>query len=163
MKLHHFHDPEGNFGDDLNHWLWDALLPGWRAAWPGTWLVGVGTLINSKMPAGAPKMVMGSGVGYGELPSPGMLAECRFVSVRGPRSAAALGIAPDAFWRLSVLIPYVVTPVAVALIFSNIFGEKYGLVNNILQSFGLDPVMWKSETLPSHLAIATMVNWRWTG
>jgi len=23
--------------------------------------------------------------------------------------------------------------------------------------------MWKSETLPSHLAIATMVNWRWTG
>ena len=67
------------------------------------------------------------------------------------------------FWRLSILIPYVVTPVAVTLIFSNIFGEKYGLVNNILQSFGLDPVMWKSETLPSHLAIATMVNWRWTG
>ncbi|WGT46436.1 carbohydrate ABC transporter permease [Tessaracoccus lacteus] len=67
------------------------------------------------------------------------------------------------FWRLSILIPYVVTPVAVTLIFSNIFGEKYGLVNNILQSFGLDPVMWKTETLPSHLAIATMVNWRWTG
>jgi len=65
------------------------------------------------------------------------------------------------FWRLSILIPYVVTPVT--LIFSNIFGEKYGLVNNILQSFGLDPVMWKTETLPSHLAIATMVNWRWTG
>ncbi len=64
------------------------------------------------------------------------------------------------FWRLSILIPYVVTPVAVTLIFSNIFGERYGLVNNILQSFGLDPVMWKTETLPSHLAIATMVNWR---
>lgn len=106
MKLHHFHDPEGNFGDDLNHWLWDALLPGWRAAWPDTWLVGVGTLINSKMPAGAPKMVMGSGVGYGELPSPGMLAECRFVSVRGPRSAAALGIAPE----LGILDPAALIP-----------------------------------------------------
>jgi cellobiose transport system permease protein len=67
------------------------------------------------------------------------------------------------FWRLSILLPYVVTPVAVALIFSNVFSEKYGLVNNILTSFGLDPVMWKTETFPSHLAIAAMVNWRWTG
>ncbi|THG32499.1 sugar ABC transporter permease [Glaciibacter flavus] len=67
------------------------------------------------------------------------------------------------FWRMSVLIPYVVTPVAVAIIFSSAFSEKYGLINNILQSFGLDPVMWKTEVLPSHLAIASMVNWRWTG
>ncbi|MFF2494028.1 carbohydrate ABC transporter permease [Agromyces sp. NPDC058064] len=67
------------------------------------------------------------------------------------------------FWRLSVILPYVVTPVAVTLIFSNIFGEKYGLINNLLTTFGADPVMWKTETLPSHLAIATMVNWRWTG
>lgn len=67
------------------------------------------------------------------------------------------------FWRLSVLLPYVVTPVAVALIFSNVFGEKYGLVNNVLQSIGLDPIMWKTETLPSWIAIATMVDWRWTG
>lgn len=67
------------------------------------------------------------------------------------------------FWRLSVLLPYVVTPVAVALIFSNLFGEKYGLVNNMLQGIGLDPVLWKTEALPGQLAIATMVNWRWTG
>jgi len=67
------------------------------------------------------------------------------------------------FWRLSVILPYVVTPVAVALIFSNVFGEKYGLINNLLTTIGADPVMWKTETLPSHIAIATMVNWRWTG
>ncbi|MWB98091.1 carbohydrate ABC transporter permease [Agromyces seonyuensis] len=67
------------------------------------------------------------------------------------------------FWRLSVILPYIVTPVAVTLIFSNIFGEQYGLVNNILTTIGLDPVMWKTETLPSHIAIAIMVNWRWTG
>ncbi|UOQ90728.1 sugar ABC transporter permease [Agromyces endophyticus] len=67
------------------------------------------------------------------------------------------------FWRLSVILPYVVTPVAVALIFSNVFGEKYGLINNLLTTLGADPVMWKTETLPSHIAIATMVNWRWTG
>nr|WP_231980662.1 sugar ABC transporter permease [Tessaracoccus coleopterorum] len=67
------------------------------------------------------------------------------------------------FWRLSVLLPYVVTPVAVSLIFSNIFGEKYGLINNVLTAINLDPIMWKTETLPSHIALATMVNWRWTG
>ena len=67
------------------------------------------------------------------------------------------------FWRMSVLLPYVVTPVAVAMIFSNVFGETYGLINNILVSFGVDPIMWQNETLPSHIAIATMVNWRWTG
>lgn len=67
------------------------------------------------------------------------------------------------FWRMSVILPYVVTPVAVALIFSNLFGEKYGLINNMLQGIGLDPVMWKTDTIPGQLAIATMVNWRWTG
>jgi cellobiose transport system permease protein len=67
------------------------------------------------------------------------------------------------FWRMSVLLPYIVTPVAVAMIFTNMFGEQYGLINNILGNFGIDPVLWQNETFPSHIAIATMVNWRWTG
>lgn len=67
------------------------------------------------------------------------------------------------FWRMSVLLPYIVTPVAVSLIFSNMFNEQYGLINNILGNFGIDPIAWKNDTLPSHIAIATMVNWRWTG
>jgi cellobiose transport system permease protein len=67
------------------------------------------------------------------------------------------------FWRISIILPYIVTPVAVTLIFSNMFGEKYGLINSLLENFGLQPVMWKTDTLPSHIAIATMVNWRWTG
>ena len=66
-------------------------------------------------------------------------------------------------WQMSVLLPYVVTPVAVAMIFTNMFGEQYGLINNILASMGIDRIMWMNETLPSHIAIATMVNWRWTG
>ena len=67
------------------------------------------------------------------------------------------------FWRMSVLLPYVVTPVAVALIFSKMFAENNGLLNNLLGNFGVDPIMWQTGTLPSHIAIATMVNWRWTG
>lgn len=67
------------------------------------------------------------------------------------------------FWRMSVLLPYVVTPVAVALIFSNIFQEQSGLANNLLGLLGIEPIEWKRETWASHVAIATMVNWRWTG
>jgi cellobiose transport system permease protein len=67
------------------------------------------------------------------------------------------------FWRMSVLIPYVVTPVAVTLIFSSAFSEKYGLINNILEAINIGPVGWKTDVFPSHIAIATMVNWRWTG
>lgn len=67
------------------------------------------------------------------------------------------------FWRMGVLLPYVVAPVAVTLIFSNMFGDQYGLINNLLGDIGVDPIGWHSEVLPSHVAIATMVNFRWTG
>lgn len=67
------------------------------------------------------------------------------------------------FWRMSVLLPYVVTPVAVAIIFSNLFGDQYGLINNLLKNFGFDAIAWHQDTFASHIAIATMVNWRWTG
>ncbi len=67
------------------------------------------------------------------------------------------------FWRMSVLLPYIVTPVAVSLIFTNMFNEQYGLINNILGAVGIDAIEWKTDQLPSHIAIATMVNWRWTG
>ncbi|WP_412944737.1 carbohydrate ABC transporter permease [Microbacterium sp. 179-B 1A2 NHS] len=67
------------------------------------------------------------------------------------------------FWRMSVLLPYVMAPVAVALIFSNMFGDVHGLVNNTLADFGLDPIGWHTDPFWSHIAIATMVNFRWTG
>jgi cellobiose transport system permease protein len=66
-------------------------------------------------------------------------------------------------WRMSVLLPFVVAPAAVALIFGNVFGDRYGLVNEMLQGIGLEPVRWHVNTLASHVAIASMVNWRWTG
>ncbi|KRF34704.1 carbohydrate ABC transporter permease [Nocardioides sp. Soil805] len=66
-------------------------------------------------------------------------------------------------WRMSVLIPFVVAPAAVALIFGNVFGDRYGLVNEALGAFGIGPIRWHVDTLASHVAIASMVNWRWTG
>lgn len=67
------------------------------------------------------------------------------------------------FWRMGVLLPYVVMPVAVALIFSNMFADQYGLVNTVLGQFGLGPIGFHSDAFSSHIAIATMVNFRWTG
>lgn len=66
-------------------------------------------------------------------------------------------------WRMSVLLPFVVAPAAVALIFGNVFGDRYGLANEVVQWIGLDPIRWHVDALASHVAIASMVNWRWTG
>ena len=67
------------------------------------------------------------------------------------------------FWRMGVLLPYVVAPVAVGLIFGRLFADQSGTINAVLDIFGMDPVRWHAEILPSHFAIATMVNFRWTG
>ncbi len=67
------------------------------------------------------------------------------------------------FWRMSVLLPFVMAPVAVALIFSNLFGDNHGLVNTFLTDIGLPAIGWHKDPFWSHIAIATMVNFRWTG
>ena len=66
-------------------------------------------------------------------------------------------------WRMGVLVPYVVAPVAVGLIFNQLVADQSGFVNAVLTQVGLDPIGWHKDALASHLAIATMVNFRWTG
>jgi cellobiose transport system permease protein len=67
------------------------------------------------------------------------------------------------FWRMSVLLPFVVAPVAVGLIFTVVFADNFGLVNGFLTDLGLPAIQWHKEPFWSHVAIATMVNYRWTG
>lgn len=67
------------------------------------------------------------------------------------------------WWRMSILLPFVVSPVAVAIIFGSLFGDRYGLINEVIGWIGLEPVQWHTDRFASHVAIATMVNWRWTG
>jgi cellobiose transport system permease protein len=67
------------------------------------------------------------------------------------------------FWRMGVLLPYVVMPVAVGMIFSKIFADQSGMANAILANFGIEPIRWHADVLASHIAIATMVDFRWTG
>ena len=94
-----------------------------------------------------------------------------FVLSSGPQVVLAVVIAglldtrlrASTLWRMSVLLPFVVAPAAVAIIFGSLYGDRYGLVNEALGWIGLSPVQWHVDRLSSHLAIATMVNWRWTG
>jgi cellobiose transport system permease protein len=67
------------------------------------------------------------------------------------------------FWRMSVLLPFVVAPVAVGLIFTAIFADNFGLANNWLNAIGIPSIPWHKDPFWSHIAIATMVNYRWTG
>jgi cellobiose transport system permease protein len=67
------------------------------------------------------------------------------------------------FWRMSALLPNVTGVVAVAVIFGQLFGRDYGLVNWVLGLFGAGKIDWQAGTATSHIAIATMVIWRWTG
>ncbi|WP_433432702.1 carbohydrate ABC transporter permease [Nonomuraea sp. CA-141351] len=66
-------------------------------------------------------------------------------------------------FRMGVLLPNVTSIVAVTIIFAQLFGRDFGLVNWALGLVGLDPVDWQAGTLSSHVAISMIVIWRWTG
>ncbi|GLZ39068.1 sugar ABC transporter permease [Actinokineospora sp. NBRC 105648] len=77
--------------------------------------------------------------------------------------AALLDTRTGTGWRVSALLPQAAGLVAIGIIFANLFGPRFGLVNGVLTALGLDRVDWQANRLASHVAIATMVNWRWTG
>lgn len=89
MKLYYFKDPKGNFGDDLNEWLWGKLITDFFDEDESALFVGIGTLINDRLPKEPVKHIFGSGVGYGNLPE----IDDRFSihALRGYLSAQALG------------------------------------------------------------------------
>ena len=90
MKLYTYRDPIGNFGDDLNLWLWPRLVPGIFDVDDGRLFLGIGTLLNHRVPASVPKVVFGTGVGYGDPPAAD--GSLKIYCVRGPLSAKALDL-----------------------------------------------------------------------
>jgi cellobiose transport system permease protein len=65
--------------------------------------------------------------------------------------------------RVGVLLPYITPLAASTLIFQQLFGHEFGIINSILGRVGVGPVDWQGERLASWVAISTMVDWRWTG
>ncbi len=94
-----------------------------------------------------------------------------FLVATVPQLLCALGIAAlldrrgrgRTGWHATVLLPNIVPVVSVALIFTQLFGRDYGLVNRVLAVVGVGPVDWQANSWSAYLGIATMVVWRWAG
>src|SRR5215475_13530307 len=79
---------QGNFGDDLNPWLWSRLAPEVCQPESGPLFLGIGTLLSQKVPKSPLKIVFGSGCGAG--PSPRIDEQWFFYAVRGPLTVEKL-------------------------------------------------------------------------
>ncbi|MEV6950380.1 sugar ABC transporter permease [Streptomyces sp. NPDC051183] len=88
-----------------------------------------------------------------------------------PQLLMALGLAhvlnyrlrARTFFRTALLLPYATSVAAASLIFAQLFGRDFGLVNHLLALVGFDPVDWQSGTAASQIAVSSIVVWRWTG
>lgn len=95
MRIYHWASDHGNFGDDLNLFLWPHFMPELIDDDPDTLLVGVGTVLNDELPPARRRIVLGSGIGYGRLPADLDDPSWEILAVRGPLSARVLGRGPD--------------------------------------------------------------------
>ncbi|MFJ9428699.1 carbohydrate ABC transporter permease [Streptomyces sp. NPDC101490] len=88
-----------------------------------------------------------------------------------PQLVMALGLAHllnyrmrgRTFLRTAVLLPYATSVAAATLVFAQLFGRDFGLVNQLLGVVGVGPVDWQNGTVASQIAVSTIVVWRWTG
>lgn len=92
MELFYYKDEKGNFGDDLNPYLWEQVWPGFKKYQHADWLIGVGSILTGKInELPGKKLIMGSGywpIGAGK-PN---LSRCQLGFVRGPLTCRALGL-----------------------------------------------------------------------
>lgn len=93
MKLFFFRGKVPNFGDELNTYVWPALLPkNFFDDDPAEIMLGIGSIIGNDAPAAARKYVVGSGyAGYMGLPDVHD-GTWNIEFVRGPRTAEILGL-----------------------------------------------------------------------
>src|SRR5688572_7913948 len=91
MKLFYFRSPVGNFGDDLNPFLWGKLIKRlFERNDDGCTFVGIGTILDERLDdIPGKKLIFGSGISsQARLPKRQDDLDIRFV--RGPISSAAL-------------------------------------------------------------------------
>jgi cellobiose transport system permease protein len=67
------------------------------------------------------------------------------------------------FWRTILLVPNITSVIAVAIIFGQLFGRDYGMINNIIGFFGFPHIDFIENSFASHVAVAVMITWRWVG
>lgn len=67
------------------------------------------------------------------------------------------------FFRMVVLVPYITSVAAATIVFAQLFDRDYGLLNWLIGLFGFGHVDFTASVIGSHIVIALMVLWRWTG
>ncbi len=67
------------------------------------------------------------------------------------------------FWRTILLVPNITSVLAIAIVFGQLFGRDFGMVNMVIGALGFEHVDFVQGTTSSHIAIASMIVWRWTG
>jgi cellobiose transport system permease protein len=67
------------------------------------------------------------------------------------------------FFRMAVLVPYITSVAATTIVFAQLFDRDYGLLNWFLELLGFEHIEFTASVWGSHLMIAAMVAWRWTG
>jgi cellobiose transport system permease protein len=66
-------------------------------------------------------------------------------------------------FRMSVLVPYVTSVAATTIVIAQLFDRDYGMLNWFIGLLGFEHVDFTASVLGSHIMIAVMVAWRWTG
>lgn len=96
MQVYRLERVDGNFGDTLNDWLWQDLLPGVFDDDPRVRFIGIGTILDRNLPSAPLTVVFGTGTGY--APPPATVHDERWCvyGVRGPLTARVLGLSPRA-------------------------------------------------------------------
>jgi lactose/L-arabinose transport system permease protein len=74
-----------------------------------------------------------------------------------------LGRRRKAFFRLAFFLPVAIDLVTYSVIFSLIFSEEYGVVNQALGFLGLEGIPWRSDPFWARVLIILAMTWRWTG
>lgn len=89
MELIYHSIKHGNFGDDLNKWIWEKYFPGLFDENPDIAFIGIGTLLGKgaikATPRAKKRVVFGSGAGYSKFNKLDDTWDIRFV--RGPKTA----------------------------------------------------------------------------
>jgi cellobiose transport system permease protein len=67
------------------------------------------------------------------------------------------------FWRTILLVPNITSVLAVAIVFGQLFGRDFGIINQLLGVFGIPNIDFVETPLAAHIAIAVMITWRWAG
>lgn len=91
MRLFYFKSDIGNFGDDLNPWLWNKVFPNFFDCYSRNYFVGIGSIIDERLIPLQKKIIFGSGV-RGINKAPKIDNSWEIHAVRGNLSASCLDI-----------------------------------------------------------------------